>query len=126
MEIKNKIRDIKADLSIRWYGFKWNLEQKAKATLNWCSNNKELTIAFLTAAGVAIRTVSKTTSSISRKIDDKKETDRRDLEIYDHSIGKWHKLKRPMKYDETIEFDERKRKGQSTVSILDDMGLLRR
>lgn len=126
MELKDKIRDIKADLSIRWYGFKWNLEQKAKATLNWCSNNKELTIAFLTAAGVAIRAGSKTAASISRKIDDKKEADRRDLEIYDHSIGKWQKLRRPMKYDETLEFDKRKREGESTVQILDDMGLLRR
>lgn len=126
MDVKQKFEDMKTDLSIRLYGLKWNLERKTKATLDWCSNNKELTIAFLTAAGIAVREGVKMANSVSRRIDAKQEERHKELEIYDHSIGKWQELRRPMKLNETIEFDRRKQNGESTVQILNDMGLLRR
>ena len=126
MNVKEKYENIKADWAIKWYGFKWNFSRKFKATIDWCSNNKELTIAFLAAFGVAVRTVGKTASIISRQIDAQREEKHHQLEIYDHSIGKWQELRRPMKYEETVEFAQRKRNGESTVGILDDMGLLRR
>ena len=126
MDLKEKYENLKADWSIRWYGFTWNLKRNAKAALEWCSNNKELTLAFLAAFGVAVRTAGKTAWAIGRKIEADREEKHHDLEIYDHSIGKWQELKRPMKYEETIEFAQRKRGGESTVEILADMGLLRR
>lgn len=125
MELKEKYESIKADWTVKWYGFKWNFDQKFKATINWCSNNKELTIAFLAAFGVAVRTAGKTISSVARYIALEKEEKRHELEVYDHSIGKWQKLRRPMNHDETVEFAQRKRSGESTVEILEDFGILR-
>ena len=56
---------------------------------------------------------------------DKRDDFHRDQQVYDRSLGMYHTLKRPMRTDEKIEFDLRRKRGESVLSILRSMGLLR-
>lgn len=119
-----KLEDIKTDVSMWWYGVKWNAKQKAERTIKWCEENKELAIAMIPVGLVAIKGVSNTIRSIDRKIDLKKEQDLQELYVYDHSLGMYHKLRRPLKPSEKVEIDRRRQNGESKLQILASMGLL--
>lgn len=58
--------------------------------------------------------------------DGRKEDHHRNCQIFDHSLGMWHDLRRPMSAKEKELFAKRKKAGESTLSILTSMGLLRR
>lgn len=58
--------------------------------------------------------------------DGRKEDFHRNCQIFDHSLGMWHDLRRPMKASEKKLFADRKKAGESTLTILTSMGLLRR
>ena len=119
-----KLEDIKADVSVWWYGVKWNAKRKFDSTVKWCEENKELAIAMIPVGIAVVRTVGKTVSSIDRKIDMKKEQDLQELYVYDHSLGMYHKLRRPLRPSEKIEIDRRRQDGESKIQILSSMGLL--
>ena len=119
-----KFEDIKTDVSMWWYGVKWNAKQKAERTIKWCEENKELAIAMIPVGLVAIKGVSNTIRSIDRKIDLKKEQDLQELYVYDHSLGMYHKLRRPLRPSEKVEIDRRRQNGESKIQILTSMGLL--
>lgn len=116
--------DMKADLSARWYGVKWNAEKKFEATKKWCEEHTELALAMIPVAVVVVKGVGKTIASIDRKIDLVKEQELQELYIYDHSLGMYHKLRRPLKPSEKIEIDQRRQAGESKIQILSSMGLL--
>lgn len=116
--------EIKQDISNRWYGVRWNAEQKFKATVKWCEENKELALAMIPVAIVVFKGAGRTIASIDRKIDMVKEQELQELYIYDHSLGMYHKLRRPLKPREKIEIDRRRQEGESKIQILSDMGLL--
>ena len=119
-----KFEDIKTDVSNWWYGVKWNVEHKAKDTVKWCEENKELAIAMIPVGLFAVKTITKTVQSIDRKIDLKKEQELQELYVYDHSLGMYHKLRRPLKQSEKVEIDRRRQNGESKVQILMSMGVL--
>ena len=79
---------------------------------------------MIPAGLLIIRGVGNTIRSVDRKIDLKREQDLQDLYIYDHSLGMYHKLRRPMKPSEKIEIDRRRQMGESKIQILSSMGLL--
>ena len=116
--------EVKTDVGIWWYGVKWNAKKKFDATVKWCENNKELALAIIPVAVVVFKGVGRTVASIDRKIDLVKEQELQELYIYDHSLGMYHKLRRPLKPYEKIEIDRRRQNGESKIQILSDMGLL--
>lgn len=93
-----------------------SIPQKAKYV--W-DNDKE--VIMLIAPGV-IYLVKR----LGKHKDERKEAFHRDCQIFDHSLGMWHDLKRPMKAKEKELFAKRKKAGESTLSILASMGLLKR
>lgn len=119
-----KIEDVKSDISVWWYGVRWNAKKKFDATVKWCEENKELALAMIPVGIMAVRTVGKTIGSIDRKIDLKKEQELQECYVYDHSLGMYHKLRRPLKPSEKIEIDRRRQNGESKIQILASMGLL--
>lgn len=119
-----KLEDIKTDVSVWWYGVKWNAKRKFDNTVKWCEENKELAIAMIPVGLIAIRGVGNAMRSIDRKIDMKKEQELQDLYIYDHSLGMYHRLRRPLRPSEKIEIDRRRANGESKIQILSSMGLL--
>lgn len=116
--------EIKSDVSIWWYGVRWNAKRKFYNTVKWCEENKELALAMIPVGLMVIKGVGNAARSIDRKIDMKREQDLQDLYIYDHSLGMYHKLRRPLKPSEKIEIDRRRANGESKIQILSSMGLL--
>lgn len=117
-------KEFKEDVSIKLWALKYNVETKARQTVRWCEENKELAIAMIPVGIFAIKSIGKTIGSIDRKIDLKKEQDLQELYVYDHSLGMYHKLRRPLRPSEKIEIDRRRDNGESKVQILASMGLL--
>ena len=118
------IKEMRSDVDIWWYGFKWNVNRKAKATVKWCEENKELVIAMVPFGIITVKGIENTIRSIDRKIDLKKKQKLQDLSVYDHSLGMYHTLKRPLRPSEKIELDRRRQNGESKIHILSSMGLL--
>ena len=116
--------DMKTDVSNWGYGVKWNAEKKFNDTRKWCEEHTELALAMIPVAVVVVKGVGRTIASIDRKIDLVKEQELQELYIYDHSLGMYHKLRRPLKPNEKIEIDRRRQAGESKIQILSDMGLL--
>lgn len=116
--------ETKQDISNWWYGVRWNAKQKFNAAVKWCEENKELALAMVPVAVVVFKGVGKTVASIDRKFDMVKEQELQELYIYDHSLGMYHKLRRPLKPSEKIEIDRRRQEGESKIQILSSMGLL--
>ncbi len=123
-----KFEDIKTDVSVWWYGVRWNAKRKFDDSVEWVGKYKEeLIIAspfLLFGMKMAGGLVKDTIRSIDRKVDMKKEQDLQELYVYDHSLGMYHKLRRPLRPSEKIEIDRRRKDGESKIQILASMGLL--
>lgn len=124
MDIKEKFKEAKANAEAKWIAFQYRMETKAIAVGDWMARNKELTIAMIPIGLLAIKGVGNTIRSIDRKIDMEKAQKLQDLYVYDHSLGMYHKLRRPMTPSEKIELDRRRNAGESKIQILASMGLL--
>lgn len=123
-----KFEDIKTDVSVWLYGVRWNVKKKFNEGVEWVGQHKEeliISSPFLLFGMKMIGGLVKDTiRSIDRKVDMKKEQDLQDLYVYDHSLGMYHKLRRPLKPSEKIEIDRRRKEGESKIQILASMGLL--
>ncbi len=117
-------KEIKQETSDKIWFAKEKAKRKAEAVVQWCSENKELAIAMIPVGFMFIRGVGNTIRSVDRKMDLKKEQELQDLYIYDHSLGMYLKLRRPLKPSEKIEIDRRRNNGESKIQILSSMGLL--
>lgn len=123
-KIKEKIKDTTANIQSWWIGFTYRTETKIRGVGQWVSENKEVAIAAIPFAIVGFKTAANAVRSIDRKNDLRKEQELKDLYIYDRSLGKYHKLRRPMRTSEMLELDRRRTNGESLLRILDDMRLL--
>lgn len=63
---------------------------------------------------------------IGKGIDGRREDHHRNYQVYDHSLGMWHDLKRAMTAKQKKEFAERRKRGESVLEILSSMGLLKK
>lgn len=119
-----KFEEIKTDVSIWWYGVKWNAKRKAEGAIKWCEENKELALAMIPVGVIAVKGVTNAVRSVSCNIEADREREWQELHVYDHSLGMYHKLRRPLKPSEKIEIDRRRAQGESKIQILASMGLL--
>ena len=117
-------KEIKEDVSLKVWEIRYKAQKKFNDTVKWCEDNKELAIALIPVGLLAMRSIGNTVKSIDRKIDLKKQEDLQELYVYDHSLGVYHKLRRPLKPSEKIEIDRRRQNGESKVQILASMGVL--
>ena len=99
-------RKIKEALSDAWY-----------ETRSFMLNNREVVMCAIPVVLFGARRLAKIG-------DDLREDHHREKEIYDHSLGMYHELRRKMKPHEKIEFSERRKAGEPVVSILNSMRLL--
>lgn len=117
-------KEIKQDVDTKLWNIKCDVEFKAKQFAKWASDNKELAIALIPVGIAGIKMIGNAAKSIDRKIDLAKEEELQELYVYDHSLGMYHKLRRPMRPSEKVELDRRHRNGESKIQILSSMGLL--
>ncbi len=123
---KKTFQDFKANVEARWIAFTYRAEMKIRDAAAWAAQNKEIAIAMIPVALYGAKMVGNTVKSVNRKMDLKKEQELQDLYVYDHSLGMYHKLRRPMKPSEKIELDRRRNEGETKIQIqiLASMGLL--
>ena len=119
-----KFEDVKSDLNEKWEIFKWDTKRKFENTKKWCEDNTELAIAMIPVGLMAVKTITGMVKSVDRKIDMKHEQELQELYVYDHSLGMYHKLRRPLTSSEKIEINRRRDAGESKIQILASMGLL--
>lgn len=118
------LKEIKSELNAKIMAMEVKAKTKVRETLQWMSDNKEL-VAILTPVVIAgVKEGHRVVRSIDRKNDLRKEQELKDLYIYDFSTRRYVKLRRKMKNHEQIEYDTRKRNGESVTQVLASMGLL--
>lgn len=99
-------------------------QEKVQKAADWARENKEVVIAAAPIGLALFRELLKRFRIFERSLQQRREQRDKDLRIFDRSTGRWLHLKRKMDIYDQIEFDERKRSGQTTTQILKEMGLL--
>ena len=95
--------------------------EKTNKVIEFAKQNKEFVIGAASVLVVGAKEAHKVIRDIRRSIEERN----RKRRIYDHSSGKWIPLLREMTPYEHVEFDSRRRNGETASQILYDMGLLR-
>lgn len=121
-QFKGKILEIKRGIANKWNGFK----RGVRDGIDWAKENPGEAAVLITAGATALAGAGKIAKSVDRKLDERRETKRRDTEKYDPVTGSWLKLKRPMTAREQVELAERRQNGESTTVVLSSMGILKR
>ena len=121
-QFKGKILEIKRGIANKWNGFK----RGVRDGIDWAKENTGEAAVLITAGATALAGAGKIAKSVDRKLDERRETKRRDTEKYDPVTGSWLKLKRPMTAREQVELAERRQNGESTTVVLSSMGILKR
>lgn len=96
--------------------------EAGKKVLQWTKDNPEATVIIL---GVAASATKAAIREGNKARDSKREEDRRERFIYDHSLGMYWELKRPMTTAERDRFLRLKDEGYRTGDILKVMNLLK-
>mgnify|MGYP004503689379 CR=1 FL=1 len=105
--IKNKIKDTKT-----------KVKESGRKTLRWIDHNKEFVLmAGATVIGAGVK--------LAQARNKQRELDLRTNTIYDPSTGQRYRTRRAMSSSEQLEFEYRKKAGEPTGVILDDMNLLK-
>lgn len=99
-----------------------NAIDKAKGFGKWYWDNKEITIPVtLGVASFATKGLGK----LSHELAMRREANHRDLMSWDPRLGEWLELKRKLTNAEKAMLDARIKNGESKVSILKDLGVLK-
>lgn len=117
--------EVKADISNWWFNTTWRAKQKFYDAKAWCEQNPTMATAIASGIFVGLKEAGKVIHSVDRKRDLKRQQQLMDERIYVPSLHKHVELRRPMTRYETVEYDRRKADGESIISILYDMGLLK-
>lgn len=109
-----KVHDAKVALVNGWNNF-----------AGFVRDNKDVIVIVAPAAAVAIGSAGKVISKAIDAYAVNKEIKDINTRIYDHSLGKYARLKRPLTAKESLTIEERRAAGEKLHTILNDMGLLK-
>lgn len=98
--------------------------RKAQEALDWAMNNPEKAAVIGATAATVVGGTAKFITQLMRNKRTVDERRLKDLYIYDRSLGVYHKLRRPLRPSERIEYDQRKARGERVAQILASMGVL--
>lgn len=110
-ERRRKIK-AKVDSAMKWGKDRFNDAKE------FYEDNKEFLNAAIIPAGLF---VWKIISKSNKRTDDTRE---KELYVWDASLGRWWRLRRPLRMSEQLEFDRRKSEGESVGNILSSMRVL--
>lgn len=115
------------DLREAKWRYRWNsIKEKCHNGVKWCVENKELAIPAAVLATTSIKGVTRITSKMIQNHAVNKEIAFKERTIYDHSLGRYVELKKPLTNAQALTIEERKAQGEKLHVILNDMGLLKR
>lgn len=89
-------------------------------------DNSDVLIIVVPAVAATVGGVCKVTSKAIASHTLNKEIAFKERTIYDHSLGRYVELKRPLTAAQSLTIEERKAGGEKLHMILNDMGLLKR
>lgn len=102
--------------------FRYSAKRKLKKAWGWVKDNKEIIIVCVPVAGAAVAGVCKVTTKAIRI---HKEERIKNTYIYDPSLGFYWPMKRALTGAEKLEFDARRKAGETTGEILRSMKVLK-
>lgn len=109
-----KVHDAKVAIANGWNNF-----------AGFVRDNKDVLVLVVPVATVAIGSAGKAVSKAIGAYITNKELNDINTRIYDHSLGKYARLKRPLTAKESLTIEERRAAGEKLHTILNDMGLLK-
>lgn len=106
--------------------FKMKAKRKLDGTIQWIRENQDvLIIVAPVVTVVAGKTIGLASNAIKLHRTNK-EIDYKERMIYDHSLGKYAELKKPLTAVQALTVEERRANGEKLHTILNDMGLLKK
>lgn len=101
------------------------VKRKAREGWEWVKDNKEMVLICVPVASAAVAGVCKITSNAIRLHKVHKEELIKNTYIYDPSLGFYWPMKRALTGAEKLEFDARRKAGETTGEILRSMKVLK-
>ena len=101
------------------------IKRKAREGWNWVKDNKEMVIVCIPVACAAVTGVCKITSKAIQVHKVNREEMIKNTYIYDPSLGFYWPMKRALTGAEKLEFDARRKAGETTGEILRSMKVLK-
>lgn len=114
------------DLREAKWRYRWqNIKDKASNISRTIVENKEVVVPVALAVGATAKGTSKIVSKLIQNHAVNKEIAFKERTIYDHSLGRYIELKKPLTNAQALTIEERKAQGEKLHVILNDMGLLK-
>lgn len=99
--------------------------EKIQKASNWVRRNQDVLKVTIPAAAVGLGSITKTVRSISHKRAVDRDIRDRRTRFYDHQLGCYWHVKRPLRTDELLAVKRRKAAGESYGDIFQSMKLLK-
>ena len=126
--MEDKIIDMEVQYKTRWEKFKYKTKDKIDGAIRWVKEKPQEAAILGSVVIVAGDKLFKGIKKLKELQPTQAELDRqwRELHVYDRSLGMYFPLKRKMTPRECMDFEQRKKRGESTGDILRSMNLLKR
>lgn len=123
-----KIIDMEVTYKNRWEKFKHKAWTKKEKFVNWVKDYPQEAAVFGSVVIVGADKLFKGIKKLKELQPTQAELDRewREHHVYDRSLGMYFPLKRKMSPRECMDFEQRKKRGETTGDILRSMNLLKR
>lgn len=105
---------------------KYAIKRKVDDACQWIRMNKDVIILATPIVCTVIGGTTKVASKMIQQHNLNKEIDFKQRTIYDHSLGRYVELRRPLTAAQALTIEERRAQGEKLHTILDSMGLLKR
>lgn len=103
---------------------KW--KKRVDTVFGFVRENKDVLICVVPPVTAAIAGTTKVASKLIGAHTVNKELKDQERRIYDHSLGRYTYLRRPLRPAEALTIEERRAAGEKLNMILQDMGLLKK
>lgn len=101
------------------------IKRKAKQKVDWCVEHPDGALLIVTIVGSCIGIGQKVVRTVKPSATEKM-LKRQRCSQYDNQLNVWWKLKREMTTAEKLEFESRRKAGESVSEALRKMGLLKK
>lgn len=115
------------DLREAKWRYRWNnFKEGAKKVGRTIVENKEAAVPLIIAGAGTVKGITRVASKAIQHHAVTKEIAYKERTIYDHSLGRYVELKKPLTNAQALSIEERRAQGEKLHVILNDMGLLKK
>ena len=115
------------DLREAKWRYRWfNIKEKAKNVGKTIVDNKEVAVPLILAGAGTVKGITRVASKAIQHHAVTKEISFKERTIYDHSLGRYVELKKPLTNAQALTIEERRAQGERLHTILADMNLLKK